>query len=341
MKQFQCTPERENPLRVYGLLPYYDGEGFSKCHKSILDTIPRIAGLGSRSCGGRICFRTNAKTMKLRMTLAYVCYDLGISTYGCSSADVYIGARPNAKFIGLLNPPGEMREKADVTAERTFLLSGEWQDITVILPRNETVTAFSVEIDDDAELAQPTPYRNTRPVVFYGSSITEGGCPTRVGCNYVSLLSNRLNIDVINYGFSGNARGDLRFAEYILRSDPSIFVYDYDHNAPSPEALAATHEPFFHLIREARPDLPIIMMSRPDFGCDDAASRRPIVRRTYENALAAGDRLVRFIDGGTFFPPAHIRGCSVDCCHPNDMGFHYMAEAVAPHILDFLEMGYL
>jgi len=341
MKLFSCTPDRDNPLRVFGLLPYYDGEGFSKCHREILDLIPRKAPFGSRSCGGRICFRTNTKTMKLCMTLAYVCYDLGISTYGCSSADVYVGARPNAMFVGLLNPPGDMREKENVMAERTFSLSGDWQDITVVLPRNETVTAFSVEIDDDAEIALPTPYRNTRPVVFYGSSITEGGCPTRVGCNYVSLLSNRLNIDVINYGFSGNARGDLRFAEYILKSNPSIFVFDYDHNAPSPDALAATHEPFFRQIRDARPDLPIIMMSRPDFGCDDAAARRPIVRRTYENALAAGDRLVRFIDGGTFFPPALRRDCSVDTCHPNDMGFHYMAEAVAPHILDFLEMGYL
>lgn len=340
MKTYTCTPDRENPLRVFGLLPYYDGEGFSKCHRSILETIPRIAGLGARSCGGRICFRTNAKTMTLRMTLAYVCYDIGISTYGCSSADVYLGARPNAVFAGLLNPPGDKRETSGAVAVRTFPLCGEWQDITVILPRNETVTAFSVEIDDDADIAPPTPYRNERPVVFYGSSITEGGCPTRVGCNYVSLLSNRLNIDVINYGFSGNARGDLRFAEYILRANPSVFVYDYDHNAPTPEHLAETHEPFYRLIRDARPDLPIIMMTRPDFLCDDdAARRRAIVRKTYENALAAGDRLVRFIDGGNFFPPALRRDCSVDTCHPNDMGFHYMAEAVTPHLLDFLESG--
>ena len=340
MKSFSCTPERDNPLRVYGILPYYDGEGFSKCHREILDQIPRIDALGSRSCGGRICFRTNAKTVTMRMTLAYVCYDLGMSTFACSSADVYLGARPNAIFAGLLFPPGEKRETENVTAERTFSLSGEWQDITVLLPRNETVTAFYVEIDDDAEIAPPTPYRNERPVVFYGSSITEGGCCTRIGCNYISLLSNRLNIDYINYGFSGNARGDLRFAEYILKSNPSIFVFDYDHNAPTPEELAATHEPFFRLIRDARPDLPIIMMTRPDFLCDeDAAKRRAVVRKTYENALARGDRLVRFIDGGTFFPPALRRDCSVDTCHPNDMGFHYMAEAVAPHLLDFLESG--
>ena len=341
MKTYHVTPDRQNPLRVYGLLPYYDGEGFSKCHREILETIPRIMALGSRSCGGRICFRTNAKMLTVHMTLAFVCYDIGMSTYSCSSANVFIGARPHAEFAGLVCPAGDLREKEHAEAHASFSLSGEWQDVTVLLPRNETVTAFSVEIDDDAQMAPPSPYRNARPVVFDGSSITEGGCPTRIGCNYVSLLSNRLNLDVINYGFSGNARGDLRFAEYILKSDPSIFVYDYDHNAPSPDELAATHERFFRLIREARPDLPVIMMTRPDFLCDDdAAARRAIVRRTYENALAAGDRLVRFIDGGTFFPPALRRDCSVDNVHPNDMGFHYMAEAAAPHILDFLEMGY-
>ena len=170
MKTFICTPERQNPMRVFGLLPYYDGEGFSKCHRAILEQIPRIAGLGARSCGGRICFRTNTKKLVLRMTLAHVCYDIGISTYGCSSADVYIGMRPNAKFVGLLNPPGDKREQSDVTAERIFYLNGDWQDVTIVLPRNETVTAFAAEIDDDAEIAEPTPYRNTRPVVFYGSS---------------------------------------------------------------------------------------------------------------------------------------------------------------------------
>lgn len=341
MKTYHVTCDRTNPLRVFGLLPYYDGEGFTKCHRTILDAIPRIDGLGSRSCGGRICFRTNTETLKIRMKLAFVCYDIGMSTYSCSSANVYIGSRPNAIYKGLVNPAGEFREKTDAEAQSTLSLSGEWQDVTVFLPRNETVTAFSVEIDDGAEIAPPTPYRNARPVVFYGSSITEGGCCTRIGCNYVSMLSNRLNIDYINYGFSGNARGDLRFAEYLLKADPSIFVYDYDHNAPTPEELAATHEPFFRLIREARPDLPVIMMTRPDFLRDEnAAARREIVRRTYENALAAGDRLVRFIDGGSVFPPALLRDCSVDNVHPNDMGFHFMAEAVAPHLMDFLEMGY-
>lgn len=337
MKLYTCTLDRENPLRVYGLNPYYDGEGFSKCHKEILEKIPRVAELGSRSCGGRICFRTNSKSVTLRMTLKYVCYDIGMSTFACSSADVYIGPRPTAYFAGLLTPPGEMREKENVTAERTFYKSAEMEDITVMLPRNETITAFSVEIEDEAELCAPTPYHNARPVVFYGSSITEGGCPTRIGCNYVSLLSNRLNIDILNYGFSGNARGELQFADYIIAQNPSLFVYDYDHNAPTPQWLADTHAPFYHRIRKALPNLPIIMMTRPDFVCDeDAEQRRAIIRKTYDDAVSMGDKLVRFINGKNFFPDQRRSECSVDTIHPNDTGFAMMADAVAPYIMEFL-----
>ena len=335
MKFYEVTPEKDNPLRVFGLLPFYDGEGFSKCHREILEKIPRIAGLGHRSCGGRVCFRTDSPSFTVRMTLERVSVDIGIPMFGASSADVCVGPRPEARFLGLVYPT-EYSDK-ETTVERTFYKSAETEDVTVILPRNETVVSMSIGIEENAQLLPPTPYRNERPVVFYGSSITEGGCPTRVGCNYVSLLSNRLNLDVINYGFSGNARGELVFAEYLIRSNPSILVYDYDHNAPTPEWLAETHEPFFLKIREACPELPVLMMTRPDFApCEDHERRRAVVRKTYENALARGDKNVRFLDGGTFFPEEKRYECTVDACHPNDMGFSYMADAAAPVLLDFL-----
>lgn len=70
--------------------------------------------------------------------------------------------------------------------------------------------------------------------------------------------------------------------------------------------------------------------------CEDHERRRTVVRKTYENALARGDKNVRFLDGGTFFPEKKRYECTVDACHPNDMGFSYMADAVAPVLLDFL-----
>ena len=52
-------------------------------------------------------------------------------------------------------------------------------------------------------------------------------------------------------------------AEYIKNIDMSAFVYDYDHNAETPEDLQRTHKTFFDVIRKQNPNLPIIMMTRP------------------------------------------------------------------------------
>ena len=54
-------------------------------------------------------------------------------------------------------------------------------------------------------------------------------------------------------------------ADYIASLEMSVFVYDYDHNAPSVEYLEQTHERMFLQIREKQPDLPIILMSRPEY----------------------------------------------------------------------------
>ena len=121
-------------------------------------------------------------------------------------------------------------------------------------------------------------------------------------------------------------------ARYIASQEMSVFVMDYDHNAPDAAHLERTHEPFFRIIRDAQPDLPVVMMSMPDFDRDPAnnSRRRDIIRRTYENAAAAGDKNVYFIDGETFFGDAERELCTVDDCHPNDIGFLRMADVLTP-----------
>ena len=116
--------------------------------------------------------------------------------------------------------------------------------------------------------------------------------------------------------------------DYVAGLDMSIFVYDYDHNAPTVEHLRSTHEKMFKAIRSENPNIPIIMMSRPKAILTDVEKyRRKIVETTYQNAVAKGDQNVYFLDG-----PALMKLCgnegSVDNCHPNDYGFVSMAEAV-------------
>lgn len=119
----------------------------------------------------------------------------------------------------------------------------------------------------------------------------------------------------------------------------SAFVLDYDHNANSAEDLEATHEKFFQIICASNPELPIIMVSRPDFETDaqDSRIRRAIICKTYENAKAAGHKNVLFVDGETLFGTRGRDSCTVDGVHPNDLGFMRMAEGLYPILKQALE----
>lgn len=93
------------------------------------------------------------------------------------------------------------------------------------------------------------------------------------------------------------------------------------------------------MIRRARPELPVLMLSRPDFHADreSDAARRSVISQTYEHAKAAGDRRVYMIDGKAFFGSANRESCTIDGCHPNDLGFMRMAEVIYPVLKRILE----
>ena len=333
MKTYVLT---DKPVEVHGL-PFFNETGIlERLPQKTRDAVPSLSFLGRRCPGARICFRTNSKTITLKMTLETLSPDIAMSIFSCQSAEITIGERTNARFIGLLGP-SNYNEKI---AEKSFYKNGEMEDVTIWFPRNEVIADFTISIEDGARIEAPTPYKYP-PMLYYGSSITEGGGCCRLTNAYNAIISRHLDVDYYNFGFSGNAKGELPLADLIADIPMSIFVFDYDHNAPDPEHLLKTHEPFFKKIREKNPNLPVIMMTRPDFDSyEDSAERRGIVRRTYENAKAAGDENVWFLDGETFFGDTERSACTCDGCHPNDFGFYRMAAVVEPLVKAILEKKY-
>lgn len=318
-------------------LPFYSQNGLlERVPAEVRAKLPSLEFLGRRCPGARICFRTNATEFTVKLELETLSPDVGMSIFACQAINVLIGDRPSARFAGLVNPP-DYNTKA---AQKTFYKNNETEDVTLFLPRNEIIANVELSFPDDALVEAPTPYKYD-PILFYGSSITEGGCCCRMTNVYNAIISNRLNVDYYNYGFSGSAKGEPEMAELIASIPMSIFVYDYDHNAPSAEHLAATHEPFFRIIRAAHPNLPVIIMSKPDFDYSpDNAKRRDIIRATWEHALAEGDNNVYFIDGQSLFGEVDRHYCTCDCCHPNDLGFYRMAEVVEPVVANVLAKLY-
>ena len=323
---------KDAPIKVYGIPFFEEKQEYIRVPESavkpeLFDVKPGLRHLFRRCPGARVGFRTDATEFTLKITFGTFSVDIGMSIYACQSAAVMIGSHKNGTHMGLCFP----KSYQEKTFERTYKKSADMEDILIWLPRNEHLENVEISFPDDAKIEAPTPYKYG-PAVFYGSSITEGGCCTNVANGYNALLSRWLDMDYYNFGFSGSAIGTPEMADYINTiPDMKLFVYDYDHNAPTAEHLWKTHEPFFKKIRDAHPDMPILILSCPDYDyMPEAEERLNIIRTTYENAVNSGDKNVYFIDGRSYFGEKDRSLCLVDTVHPNDLGFHKMAENIYP-----------
>lgn len=332
MKEFTY---KDYPIKVFGIPHFEKHKTLHRLPDELIEKIPNLDFLGKRPMGARLGFRTNSKSITLKIELETLGVDVGMSIYACQSAYVFVGERQHSRYLGLSNAYNYESK----VFEKTFKKSADMEDVLIFLPRNEIIKNVWIYIDDTAEIEPPTPYKYSKPMLFYGSSITEGGIACNVCNGYNAVISRHLDADYYNLGFSGNAKGELAMADFINTIDMSLFVYDYDHNAPTPEHLESTHEPFFKRIREAHPSVPIIMMTRPFavYG-EEEIRRREIVKKTYENAISSGDKNVYFIDGEAPFRDDFDRElCFIDTIHPNDLGYSKMVAHIEPLIKKILE----
>ncbi|MBQ3079633.1 MAG: hypothetical protein IJC48_06515 [Clostridia bacterium] len=305
--------------------------GFIRIPRDVLTHFSEYVGiLSTHTAGGRFRFRTNASAIAFRAKPLHSGMMSHMPLTGSDGLDVYI----NGKFALCVRPVGTNCEWFEGMYQNN---QGE-AEVEINMPLYNGIKTLLIGIED-GEVFPARKYTVEQPVIYYGSSITQGGCASRPGNSYQGFVSRELDTDHINLGFSGNAKGEKEMAEYIASIDSAAFVMDYDHNAPTSEHLQNTHEPFFKVIREKKPLLPVIFISRPNYESNPKESdiRRSIIYKTYENAVNAGDRLVWFIDGETLFGKEERDGCTVDGAHPNDFGFYRMAKTIAPVLKEALE----
>ena len=121
-------------------------------------------------------------------------------------------------------------------------------------------------------------------------------------------------------------------ADYLATLTASVFVIDYDANAPSAKWLQDTHYPMYEKIRKNNPATPIVFMTYPAIRHRKAlrGPTRDVIYNNYLKAKASGDCNVFFIDGETLFGEEDWDCCTGDSCHPNDLGFYRMAKTVLP-----------
>lgn len=311
----------ESPFKIYGV--FKENGKYRRMPENIARNVSDgVYVLHTNTAGGRIRFVTDSQYVAIHAIMDGLGKMPHFALTGSIGFDLYV----NNYYVKTFVPPFDIKDGYEGIIE--FDEKGQ-REITINFPLYSNVIELHIGLQENSTLREAKPYKNDKPIVYYGSSITQGGCASRPGMSYQAIISRNFDYDYINLGFSGSAMAEDEIIEYIKNLDMSVFVYDYDHNAPSVEHLEHTHEKMFRAIREKNPLLPVIMMSRPKYILtEDERIRRSIIETTYLNAVAAGDENVYFVDGRALTELCKESG-TVDDCHPTDFGFASMAKALS------------
>jgi hypothetical protein len=323
-------------IRALGL----EGQGWSEV-KNPFDRLPAKAegvvrpavwNLSHDSAGLCVRFVTDAPTIAARWSLTKANLAMPhMAATGVSGVDLYVRNGDAGKWRWLANGKPTAQNMA------ATLVSGlppGRREYLFYLPLYNGVTSVEVGVPTGAALAKapPRPADRAKPILFYGTSITQGGCASRPGTCHPAIIGRRFDRPVINLGFSGNGHMEPEVAALLAELDPAVFVIDCLPNMDA-KGVAERAENLVKTIRAKRPTTPILLVE--DRTMSDAflvetkrkahEARRAALKKAYENLIAAGDKHLTYLAG------QHLLGedgeGTVDSSHPTDLGFFQQADA--------------
>lgn len=291
--------------------------------------------LGRNSAGLAIRFSSNSGSVRARWTSMSGNTMNHMTETGVRGLDLYVYHDGEWRFAGSGRPKGKTTE--------SILISGmepENREFMLYLSLYDGIESLEIGTDDGSVIQGPhinSPSME-KPVIMYGTSILQGGCASRPGMAHTNILGRRLNREVINLGFSGNAFLDFEIAELMASvNDPGVYVLDYVPNA-SVEMIDEKGERFFRILRDAHPDVPVIFVEDPPFphSVFDMAIKKELdrknlaLKRLFVRLRKTGEKRIFYVESDTMI--GFDGEATVDGIHFTDLGMERYVDCLLPVI---------
>ncbi|MBR2838198.1 MAG: hypothetical protein IKE55_05430 [Kiritimatiellae bacterium] len=307
------------------------------------DTLTTSVNAGVRSMrhhtsGMVFRFRTDSKFLVIRHTPLNGWHAMPHMTeVGTSGWDVYRLDKASGKWRFVASNHGAAAEKDNPGTRVKRIAWSAGDECIVNLPLYNGVKEFSLGIAPGAKIDAPAPWASgvEKPVVFYGTSITHGGCSTRPGLGFVNIVGRYLQVPVYGLGFSGSGVMEYELSDVISKIDASCYVLDCLWNM-NERRVAENYEPFIRNLRAKRPGVPIVMAEQCDVFCRGPNDKDKFTRRLYEKLVAEGWKDLVYLPKDEMYT-GDTEG-TVDGCHPNDLGMKSMAKAFGKAVREALKL---
>ena len=333
-------PKNSDLVKIYGLYWFDQDKRYHRLSKTLDEILPQLEGsvdvLAGNSTGGIIAFRSNTNVLKIKVKLSFK-FHMGHMPYtGQAGFDLYIGnSYQDMKFYRTSNFDFNKMEY-EFTYFNHEKLSDETKLFVLNFPLYATVEEVLIGVNPNC-IIQPCDnlFNSNDKIVFYGTSITQGGCASRPGMSYTQILSRMFGTECLNYGFSGNGKGHIEIAEALSSiENAKMFVLDYEANVTF-DRLKATLDNFVKCLRSKYPMVPIVIISKiqmyVEFHDEEYRKAEKKIRNYQKNYVKnSADQNLYYIDGAKVLGNKNISEKTVDGCHPTDYGFISMAEYLFP-----------
>ena len=300
----------------YSRLPM---SGKNEFRKDLWDIAKSSAGLAVR-------FSSNCTAIGAKWTILNNSSMSHMASTGIKGIDLYTLENGTWFFIGTVKPVG--KENSAVFIRN---MTKKQREFIAYLPLYDGTVSLSFGVDSLSTIGMPqndvlVKKDDGRAILFYGTSITQGGCASRPGMGYTAIVGRMLQRETINLGFSGNGRLDKSMAKAISQTNTGTVVLDCLPNC-TPQIVRDSAYTFIKMILTAKPAVKIYMVENPVFTF--TIFDQVVAAETKEENLvwhSVYDKLRKEKYNNVFYIPGkNLAGtdceATVDGYHMTDLGF--------------------
>jgi len=295
---------------------------------------PALWRLSHNTAGEVMRFNTNAKSIIVRYVASGEIAMPHMPATGVSGVDLY-SADEKGNFQWAA---GKYRFKDTIEYSFTIADIGEKNTLfQLYLPLYNSVKWLSIGVPSSASFTALPP-RTIKPIVVYGTSIAQGACASRPGLAWTAVLGRKLNIPIINLGFSGNGKMEPAVTNLLNEIDARLFIIDCMPNlTPSykipDEEIEKRFTQAVEKIQRKHPGTPIVLAEHSGgyaAGYMDKEKERQfkasslLVNRIFRKLKQKGVKNIYLLTAKEI---GFDINATVDGLHPNDIGMMLYANA--------------
>lgn len=297
-------------------------------------TRPKVWSLSKNCSGLAVRFRTNSPVIAAKWEVTGDVVMNHFAPSGIKGLDLYCLKNNKWQFVNSARPTG--KSNTSIIINHMEAIDMEYM---LYLPLYDGLANLEIGVKSTSAIGNPqmdSP-RLDKPLVIYGTSITQGGCASRAGMSYPNQLERMLNRQTVNLGFSGNGQLDLEVAEAMADIDASCFVIDCLPNVSTAQ-MDEKYARFLETIRHKKPDVPILMVESilyPHMYFDQSVfkmirDKNADLKIIYNELKGKGDHNLYYMKADKLIGDDFES--TVDGVHLTDLGFLRMAQNLYPVI---------